>query len=918
MQIIKRTLALLLALALTSSVLPGVALAAEASEGALPRQTILEAEEAEPSPSIESAAPETQEAEPSEPQEAETPEEETAPVQPQTETEPSSEIIPEKEGAEAPEEAAPIQPQTETDSSSEAAPEQERDALPPVKQTPVDGKTTKSDAEVQTALETFDPTIDDPQYHQEYNRYQESLTEGDNPQTFSSNSYTHKHAKTKYIYYGIDVSQWQGTIDWAKVKKAGVKFAFIRCSYTSLSSFSLHEDKTFAANIKNAYAAGIKVGVYHYSGAISTTEAKKEANYILNLIAPYKNKISLPVVIDYEPGDRVTANYHKTTKTARTAYMTAFCDTVKASGYTPGIYCSTSWYSSYFNPSSLEKYSCWVAQWASSCTYAYAYDFWQYSDSGRISGISYNVDCNFWYTNTDISDSATPTVTTAPAPEPASTALTIPYVTTGTVNYRLAAGTDQAKAGSFPKGTVLDVVYGWYKTVNGINWYKFNYKGNAYYIHSGYLAPEVLQAYTASGSVDYRSAAGSSGTIQDTFDSGAAVQVVQGGDQTADGMTWYKVKVGSSYYYASSQYLEQAETLVPYVTNGTVNVRAKAGTDQTKVTSLHAATPVYVVSGSTTTVNGENWEKIKAGSKYYAILASYLTEGPSCASAPMTKLTTSNAALTLGCSTKPYTGSALKSSVKVTCSGKTLVKDTDYTVAYSNNKEPGTATVKITGAGNYTGSLSKTFTITALTASYVTTGKVNYRSGCGTSYAVKGSVAKGKPVNVVHGWYKSVNGQKWYKVKISDKYYYMSSSYLKYEIRVKYTAKSKLTYRSGAGTGYAAKGTLAKGATLQIIKGWSKKVSGNTWYKVRVGNGYYYVMAKYLTKAESAILYHTNAKVNVRSAAGTNKTLVATFAKGTPVAVVSGGSKTVSGEKWYQIKINTKYYYILASYLQKG
>lgn len=808
---------------------------------------------------------------------------------------------------------------TSADDSAEDTAAAIVDALP--EQTPVEGNAPTNDAEVQQALETFDPTIDDPQYRKEYARHQQSaqvdgiatFAAGGNP--YTGKTYTHTHAKTKYIYYGIDVSQWQGTINWSKVKADGISFVFIRCSYTSLKSFTLNTDPKFKANVEAAAAAGLKVGVYHYSGATSATEAKKEADYVLNVIKPYKSKITLPVMFDYEPGDRITANYKKTSKTTRTKYATTFCDAAKAAGYSSGVYCSTSWFSDYFNPSALSGYSNWDAQWATKNTYQYAYDFWQYSDAGKISGISGSVDCNFWYTNTKISSAASDsssTIITTPTPEAASKSLTTPYVTTASVNYRMAAGTSGTLVGTLAKGTVIDLVYGYYKTVNGAKWYKFNYNGKAYYIHEDYVAPEVLQNHTAAQSLSYHTSASTSSTVKGTFSSGASVQVVQDGAQTANGTQWHKVKVGSSYYYAVAEHLTPAETFVDSAVKKKVNVRAKAGTDQTKVTTLYVDTPVTVVNGKATTVSGERWEQVKIGSKYYYILGSYLTKASSSKA-----LSSANTTVVLKYTTTPYTGKALKPGVTVTYSGKTLTKGTDYTVSYSNNKEPGTATVKITGQGSYSGSLSKTFKITALTASYVTTSKIHYRTGAGTSYTSKGTVAKGKPVEVVFGWYQTVSGQKWYKVKIGSKYYYMMGKYLTQETRVQYTTTAKATYRSGAGTSYASKGTLAKGSAVQIVKGWSKKANSYTWYKLRQGNSYYYIASSNLKKAETLTLYNTKSKVNVRSGAGTNHGIVASLAAKTPVAVVKSGQKTVGGETWERVKINTSYYYILGSYLQK-
>ena len=856
---IKRTLALLLTLSLSVSCLPGAALAVE-----------------EPASSASSAS---------------------TPVVGDT---------PAAEDSSAP-----------ADTTEDSA---ETDSLP--EQTPVAGNTPTTDKEVQEALNTFDPTIDDPQYRREYARHQADAQDdgiatfaaGSNP--YTKKTYKHTHAKTKYIYYGIDVSQWQGTVNWKKVKADGISFVFIRCSYTSLKSFNLHTDPKFTANVTAAAAAGLKVGVYHYSGATSATEAKKEANYVLKVIKPYKSKITLPVMFDYEPGTRVTANYKKTSKTTRTKYATTFCNAAKAAGYTSGVYCSTSWFPDYFNISSLSSYSNWDAHWATKNTYTGAYDFWQYSDAGKISGIGGSVDCNFWYTNTKIAGAATDngafTGDATPKPEAASTALTTPYVTTSSVNYRMAPGTSGTKVGTLAKGTVINLVYGYHKTVNGEKWYKFNYNGHAYYIHEDYVDREVLQNHTAAQDLTYHVSASTSAAAKGTFSDGTKVQVVQGGSQTANGTQWHKVKVGSSYYYATAKHLTPAETFMASAAKKNVNVRTKAGTNQKKATYIYTGTPVTVVNGKAVAVSGERWEQVKIGSKYYYILGSYLTKASSSKA-----LTAANTTVVLKYTSLPYTGKALTPAVTVTYNGTRLVNGTDYVVTYSNNKEPGTATVKVTGQGSYRGSLSKTFQITALTASYVTTAKINYRTGPGTKYASKGKVAKGKPVEVVFGWYQTVSGQKWYKVKIGGKYYYMMGKYLTQETRVKYTTTAKVTYRSGAGTKYASKGTLAKGSAVQIVKGWSKKANGYTWYKLRQGNSYYYVIASYLKKAESVTMYTAKSRVYVRSGAGTNRAIVASLAAKTPVAVINGRQTTVGSELWQMVKINTKYYYILGSYLQK-
>lgn len=282
------------------------------------------------------------------------------------------------------------------------------------------------------------------------------------------------------------------------------------------------------------------------------------------------------------------------------------------------------------------------------------------------------------------------------------------------------------------------------------------------------------------------------------------------------------------------------------------------------------------------------------------------------------KLTKSNATLTLAYTKKAYNGGTLKPAVTVKHGSKTLTQGDDYTVTYAHNSEPGTATVTVTGAGKYTGSLSKTFQITGLTATYRTTSKVNYRAGVGTSATKKGSLSGDKAVQVYYGWHKTVNGSKWYKVRISGSDYYMSGSYLRPEVLVTYQVKSNVNYRTGAGTSHTKKGQFKKGASVAIVQGWSKKVSGKSWYRVKVGSKYYYVMASYLTKKETILAYTNHGKVNVRTGAGTDKTRKTKLLSGTPVHVVKGGAKTVSGDAWERVKVEGKYYYIMASYLTRS
>lgn len=193
---------------------------------------------------------------------------------------------------------------------------------------------------------------------------------------------------------GIDVSKWNGSINWTKVKNSGVGYVIIRCGYRGSSQGTLIEDPTYKANIQGAIAAGLKVGVYFYSQAINQVEAVEEASMVLNLIKGYT--ISYPVFIDIEAsGGRADA----IDKNTRTAVAQAFCETVQASGYAAGVYSGKNWFETKMNAASLEKYKIWVAHYnnATATTYKGRYDIWQYSSAGYIDGISGNVDLNLSY-----------------------------------------------------------------------------------------------------------------------------------------------------------------------------------------------------------------------------------------------------------------------------------------------------------------------------------------------------------------------------------------------------------------------------------------------------------------------------------------------------------------------------------------
>ena len=188
---------------------------------------------------------------------------------------------------------------------------------------------------------------------------------------------------------GIDVSKWQGNIDWTKVKSAGIEFAMLRGGFGKTAS---QIDSKFEQNYRNAKAVGMPVGVYHYSYAKTVEDAKREAQFCLSYL---KGKsFEYPIAFDIE--DNSQANLGKSTLTA---IAKAFCEEVEKAGYYVCIYANLDWLKNRLDMVALSNYDVWVAQWASKCTYGGVYGMWQYSDKGSVNGISGNVDMDEAYKN---------------------------------------------------------------------------------------------------------------------------------------------------------------------------------------------------------------------------------------------------------------------------------------------------------------------------------------------------------------------------------------------------------------------------------------------------------------------------------------------------------------------------------------
>ena len=196
---------------------------------------------------------------------------------------------------------------------------------------------------------------------------------------------------------GIDVSYYQKDIDWQAVAADGIDFAFIRVGYRGYGAGSLNEDECFRANLAGAIAAGISVGVYFFSQAITPEEAREEARYTLSLIQDYD--ITWPVVFDWESIKNVGARTDGLDNKILTDCALAFCETVAAAGYTPMVYFNKSFGYLRYDLHAVQQYDVWHAHHTESPDYLYDYQIWQYTSSGSVRGIDGRVDMNIAFKN---------------------------------------------------------------------------------------------------------------------------------------------------------------------------------------------------------------------------------------------------------------------------------------------------------------------------------------------------------------------------------------------------------------------------------------------------------------------------------------------------------------------------------------
>ena len=197
------------------------------------------------------------------------------------------------------------------------------------------------------------------------------------------------------VLRGIDVSEFQRTIDWEAVKADGIDFAIIRAGGRLMQSGGLYADKCFVDNVRGALAAGLQVGVYFFSQAISPEEGLEEAEMVLSMLEGYD--ITMPVVMDWERLGGSDVRTYGVGADRVTAAAIAFCDRVREAGYTPMIYMNSYCGYTKLDLRDLTDVELWFAEYESVPSFRYHFTMWQYSSQGRVNGINGDVDMNLCF-----------------------------------------------------------------------------------------------------------------------------------------------------------------------------------------------------------------------------------------------------------------------------------------------------------------------------------------------------------------------------------------------------------------------------------------------------------------------------------------------------------------------------------------
>lgn len=612
------------------------------------------------------------------------------------------------------------------------------------------------------------------------------------------------------IEHGIDVSYHQGEIDWKKVKADGIQFAFIRVANRFTVSGELGTDKRAYENMQGAKEAGIPFGVYIFSHAITVKEAREEADYILGKIDGYD--IELPVVFDFEyyPGGRLEKA--KLSDTERTNICLAFCKRIENAGYEPMVYANKSMLKDDLNAAAIDQsYPIWLAHYTKKTDYEGEYQYWQYTSSGSVDGISGRVDMNVRYVKNNANRLAVVDVDS----EGIHLAL---KTVANAISYEIYRRTEDTEFELYD--TVEASADTQYTDKNAKANIKYFYQVRAVYAEEEYgELSGVVMAYSAitnkttvsKGTVTldtvplkWNPIEGAEGYEIWKYSASKKAYVKEDTIIGKNNVTYTdeKLKAGTTYTYKVRAYRTEGKSTLygPYsksikvktvssekgrVTSKSLNVRAAATTSSKKLTTLKKNTVLTLtgISGDwyqiSVTIKGKKKTAYVSKSYVQIVRVAKPTAKKKSASFDKIKLSWSKVSGADG-----YVVQRYNSSKKAYETQKTITKGS--TVSYTNSNLNASTTYKYRvraykkiGKIKVYGSYSTTISAktSGAKSGKITASKVNLRKGTSTRYAVVKTVKKGTKV--------SVTGSRgsWYRVSITvkgkKKTAYVSKKYVK-------------------------------------------------------------------------------------------------------------------------------------------
>ena len=460
---------------------------------------------------------------------------------------------------------------------------------------------------------------------------------------FTGTTYTHNSRfDDRILMHGVDVSTYQNGIDWNKAKAAGVDFAIIRIGFRGYGEAGrMQPDDWFVRNIEAAKAAGVMVGVYFFSQALNTFEARAEAKYTLDLLGDYE--LDLPIFMDYEFSPVSSGRFTSgtITKIQATANVRAFCDFIQLSGYQAGLYANLNFLNKTVDGEVLgQEYPIWVAQYYNTCNYDYEYDYWQYSSGGNVNGIGGRADVNFLYLPKESKRISDKSLADCEA------------FLTGASNYQYSAGT------AFTPG--VSVSHNGFQLTEGVD-YNVRYVGNssagtayAMIIGKGMYTDYKLVPFHIEPSRDL-----SGITIKQPKDRKYTGSVTKPSYITVTDASGRKLTENLDYTYTVANAVEvgQADLIVSFMGN-------LQGTKTVKYNIVKATQSITVSDARTSTNLSAGAYKLGASAKYADAKLTYSSSNPSVASVSSSGTVTPKAAgtttLTINAAATSEYGTATK------------------------------------------------------------------------------------------------------------------------------------------------------------------------------------------------------------------------------------------------------------------